>query len=118
MVENGRMEATLPMTDDSRRRQRIDAQMAYEEATEFLAGLILKLKAISRRANRIATVTGAVEIDSPEPLQSESPLLLLSPAEYEGIDFDTVRELANTIVLARKEVTQAKALARAMGCNV
>ena len=106
------------MTDTERRRQRIDAQVAYEEAGAALAGLIFQLQTIGRRAGRIAALTGAIEIDPREPLKSESPLLMLSEAEYQDMDFATVRELTNQVVLARKEVTQAKTLARAMGCNV
>jgi hypothetical protein len=112
------MEQLHTMTDTARRRQRIDAQVAYEEALATLAGLIFQLQVIGKRASHVAAVLGAVALDPAHPLQAEAPLFMLSSADYQDIDFAPVRELTNAIVLARKEVTQTKALARAMGCTV
>jgi hypothetical protein len=48
------------MTDIDRRRQRVDAQVAYEEARENLAGRIFQLQEIGKRAGRIPSIIGAV----------------------------------------------------------
>ncbi len=92
--------------------------MAYEDATAELASLILKLKEIGKRATHIASALTSVQLEPANPLSAESNLYKLSHAEFEGIDHDTIRETTNAIVLARKSVTETKALARAMGCNV
>ncbi len=105
-------------TDIERRKQRVDAQVAFECATENLASLLFTAKAIGSRAQKIATTTAALELCPEEPLQSESRLLQLAPGDYQDITFATLRELGNRIVLARKEVAEAQALARALGCKV
>jgi len=106
------------MTDRDKRQQQISAQMAYEDATAELASLILKLKEIGKRAAHIASVLTSVPLEPVNPLNAESNLYKLSHAEFEGIDYETIRETTNAIVLARKSVTETKALARAMGCSV
>jgi hypothetical protein len=108
---------SLPINTD-RRRARVDAQVAYEEAREELASLIVALRTIGQRAARIAAVDQSIELDPEEPLQSEAELLMLAPAQFEGIDFKTHRELGNAIVAARKQVAGEKALALALGCKL
>lgn len=106
------------MTDRDRRHQQIAAQMGYEDALAELASLILKLQEAGKRAAHIANVLNSVPLETAEPLHAEVNLFKLSPAEFQGIDCATIREIANAIVLARKSVTETKALARAMGCSV
>ena len=108
---------SLPINTD-RRRARVDAQVAYEEAREELASLIVALRTIGQRAARIAAVDQSIELDPEEPLQSEAELLMLATAQFEGIDFKTHRELGNAIVAARKQVAGEKALALALGCKL
>jgi len=110
--------ATLPKTDTDRRRQKIDAQLAYEEAREELASLIVTLGTIAERAAHIVAVDRSIELDPQEPLQSEAGLLMLAPAQFEGLDFKTHRDLGNAIAAARKHLAGKKALAAALGCNV
>jgi len=106
------------MTDTDRRRQKVDAQFAYDEAVATVAGIILQLKTISRRAALIASRTGTIEVHVKDSLKSEGPLFALTDDDFEGIDFATIRELTDSLVLARKEVAGAEALARALGCNI
>jgi hypothetical protein len=101
-----------------RRRARVDAQVAYEDAREELASLIVALATIGQRAAYIAAVDQSIELDPEEPLQSEAALLMLAPAQFEGIDFKAHRELGNAIVAARKQVAGKKALALALGCKL
>jgi len=108
----------ITMNDTERRRPRIEAQVAYEEASERLACLISQAAAIGRRSGKIAKILSCLELDPKDPLRSEADLLMLGLADYEDITFDSVRKLGNTIVAARKEVTQAKYLAVAMGCKL
>jgi hypothetical protein len=103
------------VTDIDLRRQRIDAQVAYEEATERLAGLIGKLKTIGQRSAHVASIIGAIELCPAEPLQSESNLLMLAPCDFEDLQFGSIRELGNAIVDARRKVAEAKSLAVALG---
>jgi len=97
------------------RRQRIEAQVAREEAEETLTALIVKLKTIGNRARRISALVDAIELSPANPLQSESALLMLSPDAYEDIDFVTVRAIANSIAAARRDVAGKSALNTAMG---
>jgi len=112
------MDATLSMTGAEIRQQGIAAQDAYEEAGKTLAALIFKLKTIGKQYAHIATLIGAIELEPKEPLCSESPLLILSPGDFEGIDFDAIRELTNAIVLARKALAEARIMARSLGRSV
>jgi hypothetical protein len=112
------MEATFPMTNADLRKHGIEAQDAYEEALKTLAGLIFQLKTIGKRHGKVAALIGALELDPKDSLRSESPLLLLSEGEFEGIGHDSIRGLANAIVLARKEVNEARILARSLGRSV
>lgn len=105
-------------TDIERRKQRVGAQVAFEDATENLASLLFMAKTIGNRAQKIASTMAALELCPDEPLQSESRLLQLAPGDYQDIAFATLRELGNRIVLSRKEVAEAQALARALGCKV
>jgi hypothetical protein len=108
----------MTITDADRRRTRIDAQVAYEEAVERLATLVHQVKTIGRRATKIGEVIHAIQMSPAEPQQSESALLMLAPGDFESLQFAPLRELANAIVAERREVTETGALARALGCNV
>jgi len=110
--------ATYPMNYTDRRHQKVDAQVRYDEAVETVSGIIDQLKTISRRAALIAARTGTIEVHVKDPLKSEGPLFALTNDDFVGIDLATIRELTNALVLARKEVTGAEALARALGCNI
>jgi hypothetical protein len=103
------------MTSADIRRQRIEAKVAQEEAQDNLTALIVKLKTIGSRARRLSTLIDTIELSPPNPLQSESALLMLSPDAYDEIDFVTVRALANSIAAARKEVAGISTLNAAMG---
>jgi hypothetical protein len=105
------------MSDVSTQR-RVEAQVAFEEKQEALGGLLLKLRAVEQRAAKLSRTIRAIEFDPTEPHKSEAALLMLCPADYEGMEYATVRELGNEIVAARRDVTEAKALARAVGCRV
>lgn len=106
------------MPDVDRRRQRIDAQVAFEDATQTLASLIVQLMTIGKRASHIASVIGAIQLCPAEPLQSESKLLMLAPGDFEDLQFAPLRELGNAIVAARRDVAEARALALALGCKL
>lgn len=80
--------------------------------------MIVALGTIGQRTARIAAVDQSIELDPEEPLQSEAELLMLAPAQFEGIDFKTHRELGNAIVAARKQVAGKKSLALALGCKL
>ena len=105
------------VTESERRRQRIEAQVAYEEAVGRFASLVFKLRETGRLARNLHAIINAIELDPAEPLQSESRVLMLAPDDYKDIQFAAVRELANEIVLARREATEARALATALGCK-
>jgi hypothetical protein len=117
-MDNVRMEATHPMTSAALRMHGIAAQDAYEEAEKTLAALIFQLKIIGKRHGRIAALIGAIELDPKDTLRSESSLLMLPESDFEGIGRDDIRELANSLVLARKELTESRILARSLGRNV
>jgi hypothetical protein len=106
------------VADTDRRRTRIEAHAVYEEAEEKLAMLLFELNTIGRRAAKISTIARAIEVHPTEPLQSESKLLMLAPSDFENLNPDSLRELGNAIVAARREVAEAKALALALGCKV
>jgi hypothetical protein len=106
------------IADADRRRTRIEAQAVYEESEERLATLIFEVNAIGRRAAKISTISRAIEVRPAEPLQSESKLLMLAPSDFENLKLDSIRELGNAIVVARREVAEAKALALALGCKL
>ena len=117
-MDNVGMEATLPMTGAALRMHGIAAQDAYEEAEKTLAALIFQLKTIGKRQGRIAALIGSIELEPKDTLRSESPLLTLSESDFEGIGHEDIRELANAIVLARKELSESRILARSLGRSV
>ena len=108
----------MTFTDTSRQRARIEAQIAHEDALGKLATLIHEAKVIGRRATKIGEITHALQLSPEQPLHSETALLMLAPGDFQDIQFASLREVANAIVTARREVTETGVLARAMGCNV
>ena len=103
------------MTAEDIRQQRKDAMFAEVEAREELSRLVLEMKVIGKRAAKIAALAQTVE-DAPErPLHSEADLLMLTPDAFKGLDFETVRALANSIAGTRKEVIDTAAATAILG---
>jgi hypothetical protein len=106
------------MTDIDRRRQRVEAQLTYEDAVANIAGIIRQLDAIGKRAGLIASRTRGIPIKVEDRTASESPLFALTKADFEDVTLSSILELTHALVEARKEAAGAEALARAIGCNV
>ncbi len=104
-------------TDSDRRQIRISAQVLYEEALEHLSGLISQLKTVGERTRKINSLISAVRLDPDNPERSEANLLMLATGDYDGIDFDTVRNLGNSIAAARKDLREKESLAAGLGVS-
>ena len=103
------------MTDEEARRQRSDALFSHAEAKEQRNRLVLELKAIGKRARKLADLIETVEFDPKNPLQSESGLLMLAESEYAGMDRATVRAVSNSIAASRREVIETAEAKRILG---
>lgn len=104
------------MTDEEVQQQRKDALFAHEEAKERCNQLILKAHTESRKLFKVANLLANLEADADDPLRAEAPLLSLAPAEYEGIvNMSTIRALANSIAVARRELSEAATAKRLAG---
>lgn len=103
------------MTDEEARDQRRDALFAHVEAQERRNRLVLELKAIGRRARKLADLIEAVEFDPKNPLQSEAGLLMLADSDFAGIDRATIRAVSNSIAGSRREVIETAEAKRILG---
>jgi hypothetical protein len=106
------MSETFTMTEEQTQQRRMEAVFAHEEAKDERSRLIFELKAIGRKAAKIAALAEAIENEPESPLQSEVPLLMLTQRDFEGMDFNTVRGVANSIAASRKKVADAAELRR------
>ncbi len=106
------------MTDTDRRRQKVDAQVRYDEAGETVAGIIFQLNIIGQRAASIADRLRKVPITVEDHTSSEGPLFALTAEDFEGVNLSAIHDLTHALVSARKDMAGVKALARALGCKV
>jgi hypothetical protein len=117
MGENWDM-ATYPMTDTDRRRQKVDAQVRYDEAAETVAGIIFQLNTIGQRAASIAARLRKVPITVEDYTTSEGPLFALTADDFKDVNLSAIYDLTHALVAARKDMAGVEALARALGCKV
>ena len=103
------------MTDEEAREQRRNALFSHAEAQDQRNRLVLELKAIGRRARKLADLIEAIEVTPKNPLQSEAAVLMLNADAYAGIDHATVRAVANSIAASRREVIETAEAKRILG---
>ncbi len=109
MVINGE----YVLTDDDVRTQRMRALYALDEAQKNLDRLLAEAKVFSGKLHRVARMLGELEAEPVSPVTSEAPLLALPKMEYdEVLNLVTIKALANSIALARKEVADAAEVKR------
>ena len=112
MVINGE----YVLTDEDIRTQRMRALYAYDEAGKHLDRLLADAKVFGRKLYKVASMLRDLEPEPESPLSSESPLLTLPKIEYEEVlNLATVKALANSIALARKELADATEVKRKVG---
>jgi hypothetical protein len=104
------------LTDEDVRTQKMRALYAHDEAQKHLDRLLADAKVISGRLYKVAHMLGGLETEPESPLTSESPLLTLPKTEYEeALNLATIKALANSIALARKELADAADVKRKVG---
>ena len=103
------------MTAEDIRQQKKDILFAYEEAKTTLSCLLLKAVDCGRRHQKIGSMLKGLEFSPEQPERSESDLLLLSVADFQDLDFATIRALANSIAAARRELAEATEAKRIAG---
>ena len=103
------------MTAEDIRQQKKDILFAYEEAKTTLSCLLLKATDCGRRHQKIGSMLRGLEFAPEQPERSESDLLLLSVADFQDLDFATIRALANSIAAARRELAEAAEAKRIAG---
>ena len=112
MVINGE----YVLTDEDVRTQKMRALYAHDEAQKHLNRLLADAKVISGKLYKVARMLGDLEADPESPLTSESSLLTLPKMEYEeALNLVTIKALANSIALARKEFSEAAEVKRKVG---
>ena len=112
MVINGEYVLTTDEIED----QRMRALYACEKAQKNLDRLIAVAKLDSRKLYAVAKFLGDLQFDAPNPVTSEAQVLSLSKMEYdEALNLDTLKALANSIALARKELCDANEVKQKIG---
>jgi len=112
MIVNGE----YVMTEEDVRNQRMHALYARDEAEKHLSRLLAQAKVFSGKLSKVARMLAALELESERPEKLESPLLSLPKDEYgEPLSLETVKALANSIALARRELADAAEVERRLG---
>ena len=104
MIVNGE----YVMTEEDVRNQRMRALYAVDESGKNLSRLLAQAKIFGGKLSKIARMLTELEFEPEELVQSESSLLSLPKDEYaEVLSLETIKALANSIALARRELAEA-----------
>jgi hypothetical protein len=114
MVVNGQWITT----DEEIKRHKMEALFALQEAKQKLGFLLADVEQMSRKHYRVAQLLGNAKASSDFLQGPAVDLLQLPEMEYgESLNLKSIKALAEAVVIALKQVSDAKARIRELGVS-